>query len=94
MRSTLSSLLLIVLSACSTTIPTPSEPSMQQVTAVTDEWRAAYDSRDPKRIAALYAPDAVLWGTNLKAIATTPAAVAEYFKDAPARPDARSASAA
>ena len=89
MRSTFSSLLLIVLSACSTTIPTPSEPSMQQVTAATDEWRAAYDSRDPKRIAALYAPDAVLWGTNLKAIATTPAAVAEYFKDAPARPDAR-----
>ena len=89
MRSMLSSLLLIVLSACSTTIPTSSELSMQQVTAATDEWRAAYDSRDPKRIAAMYASDAVLWGTNLKAIATTPAAVAEYFKDAPARPDAR-----
>lgn len=89
MRSTLSSTLLIVLSACSTTIPTSSEPSMQQVVAATDEWRAAYDSRDPKRIAAMYAPDAVLWGTNLKAIATTPADVAEYFKDAAARPDAR-----
>lgn len=62
---------------------------MQQISAATDEWRAAYDSRDPKRIAAMYAPDAVLWGTNLKAIATTPAAVAEYFKDASARPDAR-----
>ena len=62
---------------------------MQQVAAATDAWRAAYDSRDPKRITALYASDAALWGTTSKAIAVTPAAVAEYFKDAPARPDAR-----
>ena len=62
---------------------------MQQVAAATDDWRAAYDSRDPKRITAQYAADAALWGTNLKAIAVTPAAVAEYFKDARARPEAR-----
>ena len=62
---------------------------MQQVAAATDDWRAAYDSRDPKRITVLYATDAALWGTNLKAIAVTPAGVEEYFKDAQARPDAR-----
>jgi len=62
---------------------------MQQVAAATDAWRAAYDSRDPKRITVLYAADAALWGTNLKAIATTPATVTECFKAAPARPDAR-----
>ena len=89
MRISLPAFLLALVSACSTTPGGSLEGSMQQVAAATDEWRAAYDSRDPKRIAAIYASDAVLWGTNLKAIATTPAAVAEYFKDAPARPDAR-----
>ena len=77
------------MSACSTTPSISPEGSTRQVAAATDDWRAAYDSRDPKRITVLYASDAALWGTNLKAIAGTPAAVAEYFKDAPARPDAR-----
>ena len=89
MRVSLPALLLALVSACSTTPSVSPESFMQQVAAATDDWRAAYDSRDPKRITALYASDAVLWGTNLKAIAVTPAAVAEYFKDAPARPDAR-----
>ena len=89
MRTVLPSLLIVLLSACSSMTEVSPEASKQQVSAATNEWRAAYDSRDPKRITALYATDAALWGTNLKAIATTPAAVAEYFKDAPARPDAR-----
>ena len=89
MRKLLPSLLLAVASGCSIAPGVSPEGSMPQIAAATDEWRAAYDSRDSKRITALYAPDAVLWGTNLKAIAVTPAAVAEYFKDAPARPDAR-----
>ena len=89
MQFLLAVLLLAMVSACSTTPGVSPANSMQQIAAVTDDWRAAYDSRDPKRIAALYASDAALWGTNLKAIAVTPAAVAEYFKDAPARPDAR-----
>ena len=89
MRTILSALLLTILSACSTTPATGPEAAMQQVGAATDAWRAAYDSRDPKRITALYASDAALWGTNLKTIAITPASVAEYFKDASARPDAR-----
>ena len=89
MQILLTVLLLAMVSACSTTPGVSPANSMQQIAAVTEDWRAAYDSRDPKRIAALYASDAALWGTNLKAIAVTPAAVAEYFKDAPARPDAR-----
>jgi uncharacterized protein (TIGR02246 family) len=89
MRPILPSLLIVFLSACSTMTGISPEASRQEVAAVTDEWRAAYDSREPKRITALYAADAALWGTTLKAIATTPAAVAEYFKGAPARPDAR-----
>jgi uncharacterized protein (TIGR02246 family) len=89
MRTILLSLSIVFASACSTTISPLPAASMRQVAAATDEWRAAYDSRDPKRITAQYAADAALWGTNLKVIATTPAAIAEYFKDAAARPDAR-----
>jgi uncharacterized protein (TIGR02246 family) len=55
----------------------------------TDAWRAAYDSRDPQRIGSQYAPDAVFWGTGSKVVRATPEAIAEYFKDAAARPDAR-----
>ena len=89
MRTMLLSLLIVFLSACSTTTATSPEASMRQIAAATDEWRAAYDSREPTRITAQYAAGAALWGTNLKLIATTPSAVAEYFKDAPDRPDAR-----
>ena len=89
MRTILPSLLVVILSACSTMADISPEASRRQVAAATDEWRAAYDSREPKRITALYAADAALWGTTLKAIATTPAAIADYFKGAPARPDAR-----
>ena len=85
----LPTLLIVFASACSTTTDTLPEASIHQVAAATDAWRAAYDSREPKRINAQYAADAALWGTNLKAIATTPSTIAEYFKDAPARPEAR-----
>ena len=89
MRKMLLSVLIVFVTACSTTPATSPDASMRQVAAATDEWRAAYDSREAKRITAQYAADAVLWGTNLKAIAAAPAAVAEYFKDASDRPDAR-----
>ena len=56
------------------------------VTAATQAWVEAFNSRDPKRIVAQYAPDAVLWGTTAKTIATTPDAIWTYFKDAGQRP--------
>jgi uncharacterized protein (TIGR02246 family) len=52
-------------------------------------WVEAFNSRDPKRIVALYAPAAVFWGTTAKAIAKTPAQVWDYFKDAGQRPATR-----
>lgn len=61
----------------------------EQVVAAVAAWVAAYDSRDPARISAQYAPDAVFWGTSSKTVRTTPAAIAEYFQDAAKRPDAR-----
>jgi len=60
-----------------------------QVAAATAAWRAAYDSRDPARITAMYDSDAVFWGTTAKTVAANPAAVAEYFKDASKSPNAR-----
>jgi uncharacterized protein (TIGR02246 family) len=52
-------------------------------------WVEAFNSRDPKRIVACYAPTAVFWGTTAKAIATTPEQVWAYFKDAGLRPATR-----
>jgi uncharacterized protein (TIGR02246 family) len=82
----LSLLLVVLFSACATGRGTPGQ---DQVAAATTAWRAAYDSRDPGRITAMYDADAVLWGTTAKTVAATPAAIAEYFKDAPKRPNAR-----
>ena len=68
--------------------PAPSADAAS-VTAATAAWVEAFNSRDPKRIVALYAADAVFWGTTAKAIATTPEAVWAYFKDAGQRPSVR-----
>ena len=86
MYAMLSLLLVVLFSACATG---RGAPGQDQVAAATAAWRAAYDSRDPGRITAMYDTDAVLWGTTAKTVAATPAAIAEYFKDAPKRPNAR-----
>jgi uncharacterized protein (TIGR02246 family) len=61
----------------------------EDVAAATQAWVAAYDSRDPARITALYDPEAVFWGTSAKTVSANPGAIAEYFKDAGKRPNAR-----
>ena len=57
--------------------------------AALQAWVDAFNSRDPKRIVARYAPNAVFWGTTAKTIATTPAQIWDYFKDAGKRPTTR-----
>ena len=88
MRLLLPMLLAVLASGCATS-PDGGVGAAEQVTAATLAWRAAYDSRDPARITALYDPRAVLWGTSAKTVASSPAAIAAYFKDAAARPNAR-----
>jgi uncharacterized protein (TIGR02246 family) len=61
----------------------------EDVAAATAAWVAAYDSRDPARITALYDPEAVFWGTSAKTVSASPPAIAEYFKDVGKRPNAR-----
>jgi hypothetical protein len=79
----------LVLSGCASGAQTSRTIGNEQVSMATAAWRAAYDSRDPARITAMYDSDAVLWGTTAKTVAATPAAIADYFKDAAKRPNAR-----
>ena len=66
-----------------------SQNAESEITAATAAWAEAYNSRNPARITSMYAPDAVLWGTTSKTIRPTPADIADYFKDAGKRPNAR-----
>jgi uncharacterized protein (TIGR02246 family) len=61
----------------------------EDVAAATRAWAAAYDSRNPQQILALYAPDAVFWGTSSPTLRDTPALIADYFKNSAAQPNAR-----
>jgi hypothetical protein len=61
----------------------------EDVTVATQEWADAFNSRDPERVLALYDPEAVLWGTVSPTIRDTPAALRDYFKGLPARPQGK-----
>lgn len=88
MKKTLCVLLLSILCACATGADRGADAD-SGASAATARWRDAYNSRDPVRIVAMYDHDAVLWGTTAKKIASDPAAIADYFKGAPSRPNAR-----
>jgi uncharacterized protein (TIGR02246 family) len=62
---------------------------IEDVTSATRAWAAAYDSRDPRQILALYAPDAVFWGTGSPTLRDTPELIAEYFRSVPNQPNGR-----
>jgi len=87
MRRLFLALAVLLLAACATPGGPAGDPA--EVIAAAEAWGRAYDSRDPARIVAMYAPDATFWGTTMKSIATAPPAVAEYFKDAASRPNGR-----
>jgi uncharacterized protein (TIGR02246 family) len=61
----------------------------QAVEQATQAWVEAYNSRDADRIAALYAPDALFWGTRAAAIADTPGQIAAYFVESVRNPNLR-----
>ena len=48
--------------------------------AVLTEWIAAFNAGDARRVAALYAPDAVLWATTARGRIDTPDGVHGYFE--------------
>jgi uncharacterized protein (TIGR02246 family) len=49
----------------------------------------AFNSRQPQRVQALYARDAVFWGTSSPVLRNTPELIAEYFAGLPSRPNER-----
>jgi uncharacterized protein (TIGR02246 family) len=91
MRAFILALSVLLLVACASQNITGegSNGAKDQVASATAAWVAAYNTRDPARITALYDQEAVLWGTSAKTVSATPSAIAEYFKDAKKRPDAR-----
>lgn len=88
MRYPLCLCLVLGVSACALD-PNSRITAREQVALATSAWKTAYDSREPARITTMYGADAALWGTTSKTIAPTPANIAEYFKGAAARPNAR-----
>jgi uncharacterized protein (TIGR02246 family) len=72
--------------ACSAFARGPAEDAVSaQVAAATTEWISTFNTRDAARISALYAPDAILWGTVSKTIRTTPEEILEYFEESSTR---------
>ena len=52
------------------------------VRGVLQAWAAAFNDHDAQRVAALYAPNAVLWGTVSTALISSPEGIREYFERA------------
>ena len=90
-RACLAAIAILLTAVAATAQQPPAAPSdaRDAVVAARQAWVDAFDSRDPKRIVALYAPDAVFWGTTAKTIATNPEQVWAYFKDSGQRPNTR-----
>jgi uncharacterized protein (TIGR02246 family) len=82
-RAAVAAIAFVVLPARSIAAP------QEDVTAATRAWVEAYNSRDPQKILALYAPDAVFWGTSSPTLRDTPELIADYFKSSPSQPNAR-----
>ena len=91
LQTTIGTLLLLLLLAHNAFAEEKADDAVSaQVAAATTEWIATFNTRDPVRISALYAPDAILWGTVSKTIRTAPEAILEYFTEsATTRPDLR-----
>jgi uncharacterized protein (TIGR02246 family) len=51
-----------------------------EVDATTQQWVAAFNRKSAAEIVALYAPDAILFGTSSPVLRDTPEKVRDYFK--------------
>ena len=59
----------LMLVCAAAVVAMPARLRAQAHSAPLQAWVEAFNSRDPKRIVAIYAPDAVLWGTTARTIA-------------------------
>ena len=77
-------LLMLVLALSLTGVATAGPK--EDVSAATQAWADAANSKDLERILALYDAEAVLWGTASPTLRDSPAAIREYFKPGANRP--------
>jgi uncharacterized protein (TIGR02246 family) len=90
LQTAIATLLMLVLVQPAFAEDRADDAASAQVAAATVEWITTFNTRDPVRISALYAPDAILWGTVSRTIRTTPEEILEYFKESSIkRPDLR-----
>lgn len=68
-----------VLSLVLSLAPVASAEPNEDVAAVTSTWAQALGEDDPDKVLALYANDAVLWGTLSPTVRTNRAALRDYF---------------
>jgi uncharacterized protein (TIGR02246 family) len=61
--------------------PAPASAAEREIVALFDRWNAALASGDPRRVAALYAPNGVLQPTVSNQVRSTPAEIEAYFVD-------------
>ena len=59
-----------------------------EVEAATAQWLDAFNRKSTRDIVALYAPDAVLFGTSSPLLRHTPALILDYFSSLPTLGDA------
>jgi uncharacterized protein (TIGR02246 family) len=55
---------------------------MNEACAVIERWAETFNAGEPDAVAALYAPDATLWGTLGHYLTTKPADITTYFFEA------------
>lgn len=90
LQTVLGTLLLLLSASTSIAAGNADDAIAAQVAAATAEWISTFNTRDAARISALYAPDAILWGTVSQTIRTTPGEILEYFEESSAkRPNLR-----
>lgn len=76
------SAVLVCLATASCQSPRISSESDPAVRGELEAWVAAFNECNADKAAALYAPDALLWGTVSQALISTPAGIHQYFERA------------
>jgi uncharacterized protein (TIGR02246 family) len=55
---------------------------MNEAYAAVQQWAEAFNAGEPDAVAALYLPDATIWGTLAQKLTTGPADITTYFAEA------------
>lgn len=73
--------ILIAALAAATRAIAAGQPAESEITANFEAWKNALATKEPKKVAALFAPDAILQPTVSNEIRNTPVEVESYFVD-------------